>query len=336
MARKKLTDTFIRSRKPAQPKHPDDKNPRDETMDTEHPRLGLRITNSGHKSFFYLGRFPGSDHPTRRLIGDYPATTLTRARETARAWDALLKEGTDPAVEQKRLVEEQKRKAREETLASANVFEARARQYLREHCKDHRQSHEVGRLIDKELLPIWRDRRIDEITSREIKDHIKAIKERSPSVARNTLTIAKAFFAWACDEEYIEASPAAMIRPEKLIGQRQPRQRILSDAEIKKFWQATADIGYPFGDLCRLLLLSSIRLREAAHAKWSEIEGNLWVIPPERHKPGIRHVVPLSDQAMQLIAALPRRGERIFTMNGRQPSKPLSRTARSGSTRSWA
>ena len=90
MARKKLTDTFIRSRKPAQPKHPDDKNPRDETMDTEHPRLGLRVTNSGHKSFFYLGRFPGSDHPTRRLIGDYPATTLTKARETARAWDALL------------------------------------------------------------------------------------------------------------------------------------------------------------------------------------------------------------------------------------------------------
>ena len=45
----------------------------------------------------------------------------------------------------------------------------------------------------------------------------------------------------------------------------------------------------------------------------------LWVIPPERHKPGIRHVVPLSDQAMQLIDALPRRGEHLFTMNGRQP-----------------
>ena len=153
MARKKLTDTFIRSRKPAQPKHPDDKNPRDETMDTEHPRLGFRITNTGHKSFFYLGRFPGSDHPTRRLIGDYPATTLTRARETARAWDALLTEGTDPAVEQKRLVEEKKRKAREETLASANVFEARARQYLREHCKDHRQATRQAGLSTRSFCP---------------------------------------------------------------------------------------------------------------------------------------------------------------------------------------
>lgn len=313
MARKKLTDTFIRSRKPA----PAGK--RYEITDSEHPRLVLRVTDRGAKSFCYLGRFPGSDHPTRRLIGAYPATMLAEARETARAWDKLLANGTDPAIEKKRLVEEQTRKAREETLASANVFEVRARQYLREHCKDHRQSREVGRLIDKELLPVWRDRRIDEITSREIKDHIKIIKERSPSVARNTLTIAKAFFAWACDEEYLDVSPAAMIRPEKLIGQHQPRQRILSDAEIKSFWQATPQLDYPFGDLFRLLLLCGVRLREAAHAKWGEIEGNLWVIPPERHKPGIRHVVPLSDQAMQLIDALPRRGEHLFTMNGRQP-----------------
>ena len=319
MARKKLTDTFIRSRKTAQPKHPNDKNPRDETMDTEHPRLGLRVTNTGHKSFFYRGRFPCSDHPTRRLIGDYPTTTLTEAREKARAWDALLASGIDPAIEQKRKKDEQHRKDREEKLASANTFEARARQYLREHCKEHRQARETGRLIDKELLPTWRDRRIDEITSREIKDHIKAIKERSPSVARNTLTVAKAFFAWACDEEYIEGSPAAMIRPEKLIGKREPRQRILSDAEVVKFWEATAELGYPFGDLFRLLLLTGVRLREAAHAKRSEIEDSVWTIPPERFKSNCRHVVQLSDQAMQLINELPRRGEHLFTINGRQP-----------------
>jgi integrase len=313
MARKKLTDTSIRNYEPAEA------GKRYEIVDTEHPRLVLRVTDRGVKSFCYRGRFPGSSNPTRRLIGEYPATPLAEARETARAWDALLAKRIDPASEKKRLADEQERKAREAALASANTFEARARQFLREHCKEHRQARETGRLIDKELLPAWRDRRIDEITSREIKDHIKAIKARSPSVARNTLTIAKAFFAWACDEEYIEASPAAMIRPEKLIGQRQPRQRILSDTEIKIFWEATAALGYPFGDLGRLLLLTGVRLREAAHAKWSEIVGSVWTIPPERFKSNCPHIVPLSDQAMQLIDALPRRGEYLFTINGRQP-----------------
>ena len=110
-----------------------------------------------------------------------------------------------------------------------------------------------------------------------------------------------------------------MIRPEKLIGKRAPRQRILSDAEIVKFWEATAELGYPFGHLFRLLLLTGVRLREAAHAKWCEIEGDVWTIPPERFKSGCRHIVPLSDQAMQLINELPRRGEHLFTINGRQP-----------------
>ena len=313
MARKKLSDAYIRSCKPAKA------GTRYETTDTEHPRLVLRVTERGVKSFCYRGRYPGSSNPTRRLVGNYQAVTLAEARETARAWDTLLAKGIDPAIEQKRIIEEQKRKAREETLAGANVFQTRVREYLRTHCKHHRQAHETGRLIERELLPSWHDRRIDQITSREIKDHIKAIKARSPSVAHNTLTVAKSFFAWACDEEYIDTSPAAMIRPEKLIGKRAPRQRILSDAEIVKFWEATAELGYPFGNLFRLLLLTGVRLREAAHAKWSEIEGDLWTIPPERFKCDCRHTVPLSDQAMQLINELPRRGEHLFTMNGRQP-----------------
>ena len=86
-----------------------------------------------------------------------------------------------------------------------------------------------------------------------------------------------------------------------------------------KFWEATAELGYPFGDLFRLLLLTGVRLREAAHARWSEIEGSVWTIPPERFKSNCQHVVQLSDQAMQLINELPRRGEHLFTINGRQP-----------------
>ena len=80
-----------------------------------------------------------------------------------------------------------------------------------------------------------------------------------------------------------------------------------------KFWQAAAELGYPFRDLYRLLLLTGVRLREAAHAKWTEIElDNAWVIPPERFKSGTRHRVPLSSTAMQIIDELPRCGEHLF------------------------
>jgi hypothetical protein len=261
MAHIKLSDTFIASRKKARPGR------RDETMDTEHPRLGLRVTDKGHKSFFFLARFPGSDNPTRRLIGSYPAMKLAQARERARQWDELLAKGIDPKIEQDRVVEAEARKTREAVAAVENRFGMRAREYLRRHCKDHRQVKGTARMIDKELMPHWHDRRIDEITSRDIKTLILDIAERSPSVARNTLTVCKSFFGWAQEPmEYITASPAAAISARKLIGEKKPRQRVLTDDEIRKFWFATGQLGYPYQHLYRLIVLTGVRLHEASDA----------------------------------------------------------------------
>jgi integrase len=314
MARKKLSDAYIRSRKPA----PQGK--RVETMDTEHPRLGLRVTDKGHLSFFYLGRF-GSSNPTRRLIGEYPTTTLTEAREKARAWDALLAKGIDPRVEVQRIKKAEERETREATLASKNNFETRAREYLRTYCKDHRQAKSTARMIDVELMPHWRDRRIDDISSREIRELILAIAARSPSVARNTLTVCKSFFTWAEELEHVEDSPAATIRTKKLLGKKPIRQRLLNDDEIRKFWDATGKLGYPYQHLYRLIALTGTRLLEAAHAQWSEIDldKRTWTIPPERFKSDTYHIVPLSDAVMRLLDEVPRFGPYLFTFNGKRP-----------------
>jgi Arm DNA-binding domain/Phage integrase family len=311
--RKTLSDTFIRSKErvPA-------KGGRTLVMDTEHPRLGLRVTDSGHRSFVYVGRF-GSDNPTRRALGDYPTTTLAEAREKARAWDVLLAKGIDPRVEERRIKEVEERKTRETTLASKNRFETRAREYLRTYCKDHRQAKSTARMIDVELMPHWRYRRIDDISAREIRELILAIAERSPSVARNTLTTCKSFFSWAQELEHIEVSPAAAIRTVKLLGKKPIRQRILSEDEIRKFWDATGKLGYPYQHLYRLIALTGVRLKDAANAPWGEIEGNVWKIPPERFKSETYHTVYLSDMAMQLIEELPRCGPYLFTFNGRHP-----------------
>ena len=201
-------------------------------------------------------------------------------------------------LEERRIKEAQERKTREETLAAKNSFEARAREYLRTYCKDHRQAKGTARMIDVELMPHWRDRRIDEINSREIRELILGIAERSPSVARNTLTVCKSFFGWAQELEHIEASPAAAIRTMKLLGKKPIRQRILSDDEIRKFWDATGKLGYPYRHLYRLIALTGTRLLEAAHASWDEIDLSrcAWVIPPERFKSDTHHIVPLSGR----------------------------------------
>ena len=215
MASHKLSDAYITSkqREPA-------KGKRTLVMDTEHPRLGLRVTDSGHRSFVYVGRFGGSPNPTRRLIGTYPAMYAQRGpRDGTRLGQAARR--VAPIQPSSRSASSRSRSARpgRRCWPSPNTFEARARQYLREHCKDHRRAHETGRLIDREVMPAWRDRRIDQITSREIKEHDRQDRRALAGTAHKHARRCQGFFAWAFDLEHVDTSPAASIRPEKLIGE---------------------------------------------------------------------------------------------------------------------
>lgn len=290
--RKMLTDTFIKSRKPAP------KGKRAEVMDLGHHKLMLRVTDRGHKSFLYLGRFPGSIHPTRRSLGDYPTVTLERAREKAREFDALLEKGIDPRDEQMRLQREQDEVRRK---GLENTFELRVREYLRTYCKKHRQIGETTRLVEKELLPEWRTRTINSITTGDVRALVAKVVERSPSVGRNVLTLCKSFFAWAADLEFVAVSPAASISTKRLIGKRSPRERVLDDGEVIALWRATERLEYPLKQFFRMVLLTGVRRDEAAGMEWKEVSGTTWTIPPSRFKSECSHAVPLTAPVMALL-----------------------------------
>jgi integrase len=60
-------------------------------------------------------------------------------------------------------------------------------------------------------------------------------------------------------------------------------------------------------------ILTASRPNEVLGARWSEIEGDVWTVPPERmQKSGKAHRVPLSARAVELLAGLPRESEFIF------------------------
>jgi integrase len=72
-----------------------------------------------------------------------------------------------------------------------------------------------------------------------------------------------------------------------------------------------------------LTILTATRTSEARGAKWSEIDlqARTWTIPAERIKAGKAHVVPLSDRALELLAAMLRSGDSVFWSS--HASKPI-------------
>jgi integrase len=85
-------------------------------------------------------------------------------------------------------------------------------------------------------------------------------------------------------------------------------------------------MGYPAGSVYRLLLLTGLRLNEAAQLSWPEVQGSAIVIPASRMKgkegKAREHLVPLSSAAQEVIASLPRikNGPFLFSMSaGKRP-----------------
>jgi integrase len=82
-------------------------------------------------------------------------------------------------------------------------------------------------------------------------------------------------------------------------------------------------------ELClAFTILTAVRSNEARGARWDEIDlaTGTWTIPAIRMKTRKEHRVPLSQEALQLIERLPRRGEFLFSLNGNAPIVSISLT----------
>ena len=132
------------------------------------------------------------------------------------------------------------------------------------------------------------------------------LKRGAPHTSNRVLAYLRKLWNWSIDEGYVEHSPCERVRKKAPLVK---RTRSLSDGEIRILWAAWEQQGWPWAPLQQLLLVTGQRLREVAHARWSEIdleEGKLWVIPRERTKADREHSVPLSPLAIEIISSLPR------------------------------
>lgn len=312
MERVILTDRKIKSLKPA------DTGKRYEVMDAVVSSFGVRVTDKGKRTFFLIGRFGGNNNPVRRALGDYGAITLEQARDKARTWISLNQKGTDPKIEEARAKQAELRKQR-------TSFSSVAEDYLARRVVRHRSKAATTREIRVELVARWAERPITEITRADVINLVEKIADRpAPYSAHLILGHIRALFNWAIARGTygLEASPCDRLHPADIIPAKKHRQRVLTDPELAALWRATERIGYgllgyPFGPLYQLLLLTGARKSEIAAARWGELDlnKNVLVIPPERFKSDATHLIPLSANARAIVDGLPRfsAGDYLFS-----------------------
>jgi integrase len=318
--------------------------------------LGIKVTPGGKRIWVEQLRYPGFRSQSTRTLGYYPAMNLSEARAKAGRWYAWVKAGIDPEAAETAERATAKAARRAETLKKAHTFASVAERYINEHLSGQRRGKVTGREIRSDLIGAWGERPISDIKPGDVKTLIHTIRARAPYQARNAFGHARTLFRWAVHHDLIEASPIASLQPRWVLDGAKiaPRQRTLTEEEIAALWRATGQLGYPYGCLFQMLLLTGCRLNEVARAQWSEFHPELprvireakraehsvdwatvpeknksWTIPAVRFKSDVAHLVPLSDDVCALLEGLPRfpDGDFLFTTtDGEKPVNGLSKS----------
>ena len=259
------------------------------------PGFTCRVSERGVKTFALRYWLKGTQR--RLTLGRWPVLTLAAARAAARAALETAATGVDPATAK---VEAKRERERDSVEAIVGRYVER---YLK---KETRRWHDAERMFARDVLPIWGGRPIQGIDRRDVLDLVDGISDRgSPVAANRTLSLIKRFLNWAVEDGYVEANVAAGI---KARHKETPRERILSETEIRAAWQAFDQLGYPFGVLGQLLLLTGQRRGEMAGLRWDDLdlEAGALHLAGAATKTGVAHVVPLPRAAVALLQGLPR------------------------------
>lgn len=278
--------------------------------------FGVMVTDKGVRSYLVQYRIGGRSAQTRRVTIGKHGSPWTAEKARQRAADLLeqARRNVDPFDAERAKVAAE-REAKVKAAASLAVserlaFSTFAARFIDKYAKVHqaRSWRETEGVINRDLVPKFGTTPLTAIEDADIVELIEALGERGPSAALKGYKALRQIFAYAVDKErrHLPAgkNPMAGIKPPAKMGK---RERTLSDAELRLVWLAAGGLGWPFGPIVRLLILTGQRRDEVAGISWTEIdkEARRWLLPGTRSKNGLPNLVPLSEPALSVVAELP-------------------------------
>ncbi len=191
---------------------------RQDYYDTEVPKLQLRVTNNGKKSFYVRRKMAGTD---RVYIGPFPDLTVEQARKLALDVSSAIAHGANPHEEKKKVVKDP-------------LFGELLDAYIEQHAKAKCVAWEEIQAVFRRYLADWRSRKLASIRKAEVHARLNDIAENNGPVAANhTLTYARAAINWCILNELTKAeNPWVGMKKFRT----QSRERFLRPDELAAFF----------------------------------------------------------------------------------------------------
>jgi integrase len=246
-------------------------------------------------------------------LGAFPEITMSTARDLAREHRRKVREGVDPIAE--------RRKARAALLverAAAKTFKECAEAYIAANkagWKSDKHSKQWSATLETYAYPNIGELPVASVSIAHILNILEPIWATKTETASRLRGRIESVLDWAKVRGYRDGENPARWRGhlDKTLPARNKVQKVehhaaLPYAEIGEFM---VELRKREGITARALefsILCASRSGEVRNASWAEFDlaSKVWTIPADRMKAGKEHRVPLSDDAVALLNAMPR------------------------------
>lgn len=247
---------------------------RTEYRDTAQPKLILRVTPAGTKTFAVLKKDQGKVR--RYTLGRWPDVSVAEARTLAARALVEVAAGADPR--------ELKKQRKAQSMTLGEVFE----QYLSD-----RARHLKPRTVTDYRLKIryfrdWQRRPVTGIDEDAVLHRHKEIAEAGETTANNAMRVLRLILNYAVTLGATDRNPVRVLSRRKLWFRNKRRKDVI-DADQMPAWYATVvALAHRRASMFLLLMLHmGLRPSEALGLEWADVElskARLTVRNPKNHQ----------------------------------------------------
>ena len=288
---------------------------------------GLRLVVAKSKAKKWVLRFTINGKRREMGLGGYPDVSLAEARELAAIYRKQAKSGIDPIL------------ARQAEAKKIPSFTSCAARYILAHrrgWKNAKHARQWVSTLKTYARPVIGEKPVDTVTTEDVLSILSPIWTTKTETAKRVQGRIENILDYAAAHKYRDPLNPARWRGhlDKLLPRPSRLKKVthhpaMPYAEVPGFMAELSENGSVSALALQFLILTATRTNEVLQAQWQEIDlkNAIWTIPAERMKARREHRVPLSDAAMNILAAVPKIEGNPFVFPGARHGRPLSNMA---------
>ena len=282
-----------------------EKGARKTVYDTDVPKLAIRLTSAGTRTFYVVKRDAAAMSWVQ--LGTYPDMTPEGARKAAQIVLGDFAKGINPAAakraeRQKQTLGEAYRQYCDLHLVPQGKKTAADIQAMWERCLGQMPDEPAkkhGRKRSKHPAGVdWSKRKLDAIDNPDVRKLHAGIGTTHPPMANRVIELLSSIYNKASEFGFAGSTPTNGLKPFK----ENKRDRFIGGGELPRFFTALAgDTSDDFKHFVLLSLLTGARRTTVLSMRWEhvDLQATTWRIPDGKN--GEPQVVALVPEAMEIL-----------------------------------